>query len=508
MAVALVGTPTTASVNGTTLTLPCPADVHDGDLLVAVLRNQLSSSTTDFGVPAGWVRRGPAFVGTQSAGRISGFFTLAVPSAAALPATFAFTAASARTVGAILVVRGADLDNPISGSSGSYGGTILTSGARVEPFAVAADNCLQLVFGGNEVVSPNESTATVTAGFTSVVHVQSSTGTAATRTVIDVYQRAAGTPNSVAAEITWLSVSGAGAQGIAIRPGVFTAPAPQSLAVVAKTANGTESGKLWAFNGTDLVPITKALWLPQPSCTIAQMLTSHPFYWAHRGGSANWLELSPQAYTNAVWHGASCLEVSVHRTADGVFVMSHDPSTLRMTGVDKVIKTSTWAQLSGLTATSNGQSGPLYRLDDYLDLPYARTHVTVIEDKSYANMTAMLDLVESRIPDALDRVIVKAYAGGGTSHMSEPNARGYQSWGYYYTADMAKVATTHGVYTMLGLSYDAPQADWDTMTGLGKPVVGHIVSSPAEAASALAKGAAGLQVANVLTVIPKVNDLP
>ena len=59
------------------------------------------------------------------------------------------------------------------------------------------------------------------------------------------------------------------------------------------------------------------------------------------------------AYSRAAAFPAlKALEISVCRSADGVLVCSHDPTTERVTGVPYTIARETWATLSELEVGS------------------------------------------------------------------------------------------------------------------------------------------------------------
>lgn len=61
--------------------------------------------------------------------------------------------------------------------------------------------------------------------------------------------------------------------------------------------------------------------------------------YAHRGDSAHLPENSLQAFERALAEGANALELDIHRTADGHFVVAHDPHGSRMAGVEEHICT-------------------------------------------------------------------------------------------------------------------------------------------------------------------------
>jgi len=55
--------------------------------------------------------------------------------------------------------------------------------------------------------------------------------------------------------------------------------------------------------------------------------------YAHRGASAHLPENSLKAFEKALADGATALELDIHRTSDGHFVVAHDPHGLRLAGV-------------------------------------------------------------------------------------------------------------------------------------------------------------------------------
>ncbi|KAH6899652.1 PLC-like phosphodiesterase [Thelonectria olida] len=86
---------------------------------------------------------------------------------------------------------------------------------------------------------------------------------------------------------------------------------------------------------------------------------------AHRGAKASWPENTMAAFQGAVGVGAHALETDVHLSADGVVVLSHDPSLKRCYGVDKKIKDCDWDYLKTLR-TVREPNEPMPRLRDLL----------------------------------------------------------------------------------------------------------------------------------------------
>jgi glycerophosphoryl diester phosphodiesterase len=78
---------------------------------------------------------------------------------------------------------------------------------------------------------------------------------------------------------------------------------------------------------------------------------------AHRGEPASWPENSLAGYRAALQAGARFIETDVQITADGVPVLSHDPSLLRLTGSDLVITETDYRTVAAQPAGQPGRFG-------------------------------------------------------------------------------------------------------------------------------------------------------
>lgn len=67
--------------------------------------------------------------------------------------------------------------------------------------------------------------------------------------------------------------------------------------------------------------------------------------YGHRGAPAHLPENTLPAFERALVDGANSLEIDVHPTVDGHFVVAHDPDGERMAGVPEHIRTSTLDQV-------------------------------------------------------------------------------------------------------------------------------------------------------------------
>src|SRR5207245_7758006 len=71
---------------------------------------------------------------------------------------------------------------------------------------------------------------------------------------------------------------------------------------------------------------------------------SGPRLYAHRGAAAELPENTLPGFERALQVGADALEMDVHRTRDGVIVVSHDPDGARCCGVAQAIVATDWAE--------------------------------------------------------------------------------------------------------------------------------------------------------------------
>jgi len=240
--------------------------------------------------------------------------------------------------------------------------------------------------------------------------------------------------------------------------------------------------------------------LPAGYRSVDEMLAEEVFYVAHRGGSANWPELSMRAFTNAAWWGAGALEVSLNRTTDGVWYGLHDQTLDRTSGTNNLAgNTLTWAQVQQYQI--NGAE-PYMRWEQLVEA-YAHTHVFFVDPKyrQSTHRTEFLSMVENDI--GTDRAVIK-YSGTALGLAADAESRGFHRWGYYYQGeyDSGVMASTQSAWSILGMAYNASAPAWAAVMGYGKPVMGHIVATPAQATTALSRGAHGLMVSGVLSIIP------
>lgn len=518
----IVGTPTTAgsATNTHQLTLNVPNDVvgglQVGDILVAALRGQSSNSPYDW-TNASFTRQGPAFIPASSDGRVTGFFTHVVTNPGSEPSSYLFTthvSYGARVAGVLCVVRGA---NPTpSGYYDSYIGDSISGGRSISSYP-AFDPSLVLMLGANELIPTYNHTPTNPPdNFTTVAEIVTTGDVSSTsRTYLWVGARElTGSVNTVGApdtDITWSVMNGVVAQSIAFAP-----TNPYALDYTAKLGD-TGSILTHAYvrvgdTGSTMSKISGMRAMLPRYRTVQDMLSQDEIYWAHRGGSRDFPEMSLYAYGQAALLSYGCLELSLARTSDGVWFGLHDENLNRTSGTTGLgaASTMTWAQvqtyeiLGSMAANNPTQPNrPYARLEDILDT-YSH-HLFVIDVKyATAYREELLNILDSY--GGAERFIGKSYGVGSAGFASSFTARGYQRWGYFYGSDIPSLNTTHvNQWTLIGMDYAASQSNWDTLASYrtnGQRMMGHICPDLAAVATARGKGAAGFMVSGVRAVDP------
>src|SRR5699024_9781688 len=131
--------------------------------------------------------------------------------------------------------------------------------------------------------------------------------------------------------------------------------------------------------------------------------------------------------------GAQAIEISVHMSADGVFVCHHDTNLKRMTGVDREIATVTYRELTQIKNDARSWLGPaaepqpIPALRDVLD-QFAAKYVMFIEDKTGSHARELLNLLDS-YPNPTKHFVWKQTAASEQFKLARQ--RGYKVWGYF-----------------------------------------------------------------------------
>lgn len=210
----------------------------------------------------------------------------------------------------------------------------------------------------------------------------------------------------------------------------------------------------------------------------------------HRGmsGAGDVVEHTMAAYTRAVECGVDALEISCHRTSDGVWFASHDSTLERLGGPSTPIKNMTWAQVQAVFA-GRPEALPV-TLKDYL-ATYGGTHVTIFDPKTEM---ARSDEYLALLAPYKDRVVIKAFADAGWLFAKVKQA-GWATWGYAYARNRGQTWYADFVQAtnldFLSMEWNAADDVWTPLVATKKPVIAHIPASVAQAAEGARKGAAG-----------------
>lgn len=500
------------SASDTTITLNVPSGYQTGDLLVAALRSQASASPTDWS-NAAFTRVGPAFSANSTTARVTGFFTHEITGTE--PASYTFTVgATARVVGALFLVRGADPTwvayyNSITGDT-------ITNGRTIPSYA-ANDPALVLEFAASEFAAPNDHIPTnYPDNFTQLAEVFTpGLISAVSRTYMWLGSRnltgTSGTVGSTDTDIAWGTPSAPVALSIAFRP--LNAANPDFTAKIGDTGGILSDVTVRVGDtGNALSQVSGMRAMLPRYYNVAQMLSLPEFFWAHRGGSRDFPEMSSFAYGQSGLLSYGCLELSLARTSDGVWFGLHDADINRTSGTTGLAAASamTWATVQGyqilgsMAANNPAQPNrPYARLQDILDT-YSK-HLFVVDVK-YANTyrEELLDILDAY--GGRERFIGKAYGVGSTSFATSCANRNYQTWGYFYGTDIPSLTSQYvNQWTIIGMDYNATLSDWNTLAGYrtnGQRMTGHICPDSSTVATARSKGATGFMVSGVEAVDP------
>jgi hypothetical protein len=498
---------TITSANNTSRTIDKPANVADGDLLVAYIYSQFNGGTVT-AVPSGWtLAKG---LGT----RTGGVYYKAVPSAAAeTAANYTWTISnSGRMAFTMFRVTGVDLSRPLDAVGSEY------AQSATNPF-----NAPSVSAGGGHLLMSflywNASSAT-----TSVVTPDGA--------LTDGIQASSPTTgNTSGTDIAWQRITSSGATGtrsMSLSPvdashsallltfnegGAAVLSGSGTLSASGSALTGGISGYLAQLSGEGTLSATGGT--PNFTPTVALfgggllrahangpmdvLLAKSTMYVAHRGGSLSWpYEETLQAYTYASrWAPADVLafEVSVWRSSDGVWVASHDQTTGRVfPGPSYDIPTTPWSTLSTLTTSGY----PIARLDDILAAFPDRAFL--VENKGAQAMSTFLSLLDAN--GGPGRFIVKAY-GGNSGVPAAARAAGYYTWGYYWDVDTSLLDSTQVNWDLLGEDYTAAPSTWTKVTSYGKRVLAHVLPNAAAKATADSYGAYGYMAAAVEDIVPQ-----
>lgn len=211
---------------------------------------------------------------------------------------------------------------------------------------------------------------------------------------------------------------------------------------------------------------------------------------AHRGGSADWPEMSLRAYSESASRNVPALEFSFNLTSDGVPVGVHNKNLQAVdpSAPSTRVSQMTWAEVRRYTTMGE----PFIRLDD-LQAAYGDDHVLFIDPKhSGAAHQTYLPWLDP------DHTILK-FSGDATWLADIWREAGFRTWGYAYEEHITsgEAATWAPHWDLFGVPWYASEAAWQTAAGYGVPLIGHICNSQQALDTCISHGAIGAMSAKI-----------
>ncbi|SHE24669.1 glycerophosphodiester phosphodiesterase [Actinomyces glycerinitolerans] len=232
--------------------------------------------------------------------------------------------------------------------------------------------------------------------------------------------------------------------------------------------------------------------LNEPTSFNVESLVSRTDGWmiAHRGGSADWPEMSLRAYSESVSRNVPALEFSFNLTSDGVPVGVHNKNLQAVdpSAPSTRVSQMTWAEVRRYTTMGE----PFIRLDD-LQAAYGDDHVLFIDPKhSGAAHQTYLPWLDP------DHTILK-FSGDATWLADIWREAGFRTWGYAYEEHITsgEAATWAPHWDLFGVPWYASEAAWQTAAGYGVPLIGHICNSQQALDTCISHGAIGAMCAKI-----------
>ncbi|MEO5950496.1 MAG: glycerophosphodiester phosphodiesterase family protein [Candidatus Saccharimonadales bacterium] len=497
----------------TSFTINKPTGYQNGDVLIMALAAQTPTATSDFAC-SGWSRISQPFISSSAGTRIIAFYALPVPTASLLTqTTFTFTSTDSATAGRIcaeiFIVRGADLSNLVSSISpyGTASGQVVT----VQPASPSVNNNLLLVgYNANFTSAIDYTIASGPSGMTQQASLISSTA-AQSKTALAVYYQNIDSGAVAGKTLTWAGVQSQSA-GVSVAIRALGQAAPNAgIALKYTSAPDTLStAHLYYTSATDTISTPKEVRpVPTGYSSVTSMLATTPFYVAHRGGSADWPEMSLHAYTQSAFWGVGALELSLARTSDGVWFGLHDATLDRTSGTTNFTASAhTWAEVQAYLITAAGTTStpqvdkPYMRWEEIM-AAYYNTHIIFIDPKVASGyINELLAMMDAQSGTPTNRFVAKYY-GIASAWPNAAHAHGYKTWGYFYQADVPNLAAYQGYWDILGMDVGADQPSWDAIKSYGKKVIGHIPATLSSSNSGFSKGADAMMCAGVTEIIPR-----
>lgn len=501
---------TKVATSGSSVVVDKPSALADGDALLSFIVQQGVNGP-------GWTHlhcTSQTFLSnadpSDTGMRTTEMWGVAVPTASSQPSTYTWdTPASAGRWNAFMVrVQGLNSSLSVTGSS-------RLASPTTSPFQTFSLTGLTGVTPGSLVMLQAHAGSTAAQGNPTWTTAATGGGSWGTR-ICDLNTVVSGSASNDGLLVEYFIVGSDGVvPGVSVNAGraqssingqmvvLAAAAATNTIGVTVLNASSSEIlSTVTIWDGTVAQPVKSVTVKPAtPTVTLLDSATSSaPQFIAHRGGSLEWPEETVYAYTQSANLGMRWLEISLWLSSDGVWVCSHDKSTLRTTTTDLDITATPWSTLSALQvkalspANTSQPTRPMARLEDVLAL-YGADHGFFIEDKANTHVAQLLDYLTSLYADAAQRFVLKA-GGLSAGAATIAHTKGYKAWGYFFVADQASFASNYSNWDYVGLDINSDDStlasNISLTTGAGKKPIGHVIASTTQRNRMLTAGCTGL----------------
>lgn len=264
----------------------------------------------------------------------------------------------------------------------------------------------------------------------------------------------------------------------AAKPPVVKAPAAVDFDLAVARADGTV---------TAAVPTPLRSW---SAATVDALLSRKRWMIAHRGGSADWPEMSLKAYAESARRAVPALEFSFSATKDDALIGLHDQTLKRVdaSAPDTPVTQMTWKEASRYRT----QGQPFIRLETLLSA-FGSDHVLFLDPKYSAHRHDLY------LRDLDPRRTILKYYGDATWLAKIWRAKGFKCWGFMYPPEIldGRGAAWAPYWDLVGVPWWAEEEVWDTAKSYGKPLIGHICPNQQAIDRCFEMGATGVMCAKI-----------